>query len=180
MNDLPAPTAEGELIRQARDLAIPRLSIRAAAARIGMSPEHWGNVERGYRYTKQDDPTRSFAAPAATIAKMASAVGVTPDQLAEVGREDAARLLEEILRAKPDGSRKRELPTITAILATPGIERYRAVVDAERDGGFPPRDEDEARIWDEPKIDESEKRALVSYRRLVWDEAVRSTQQQAG
>ena len=98
MNDPPPPTAEGELIRQARDLAIPRLSIRAAATRIGMSPEHWGNIERGYRYAKQDEPPRPFAAPAPTIAKMASAVGVTPDQLTDAGREDAARMLEEIRR----------------------------------------------------------------------------------
>lgn len=98
MNDLPPPTAEGELIRQARDLAIPRLSIRAAAARISMSPEQWGNIERGYRYTKLDNPPRPFTAPAATIAKMARAVGVTSDQLAGARREDAARVLDEILR----------------------------------------------------------------------------------
>lgn len=98
MNDLPAPTAEGKLIRQARELAIPKLSIRAAAARIGMSPEQWGNIERGYRYTKQDDPHHPLSAPATTIAKMANAVGVTSEQLTGAGRDDAARALEEIRR----------------------------------------------------------------------------------
>lgn len=101
MNDLPPPppTAEGELIRQARDLAIPKLSIRAAAARAGISPEQWGNIERSYRYTRPGDPVRPFiGAPAATIAKMARVVGVTPTQLSGAGREDAARMLEAMQR----------------------------------------------------------------------------------
>lgn len=99
MNDLPAPTTEGELIRQARDLAIPRLSIRAAAARVGLSPEHWGNIERGYRYTKPGDPPRPFSAPAATLAKMAHALRITPERLESEGqRPDAAEMLREIIR----------------------------------------------------------------------------------
>ena len=104
MNDLPAPTAEGRLIRQARELAVPRLSIRAAAARISMSPEQWGNIERGYRYTRPNDPPRPFKhPPATTIAKMASAVGISPDQLESEGqRPDAAEILREIISQQGD------------------------------------------------------------------------------
>jgi hypothetical protein len=96
MSDLPTALSAGALIRRARELAVPKMSIRAAAARIDMSPEQWGNIERGYRYTKNDEPPRSFDPPAATIAKMASVVGVTPAQLASTGREDAASALESL------------------------------------------------------------------------------------
>jgi hypothetical protein len=97
MSDPPPPTPEGDLIRRARQWAIPKLTIRAAAARIGMSPEQWGNVERGYRPSRTS-ADRQFSAPAATVAKMAKAVGVTPEQLeAEGKRPDAAAILREIV-----------------------------------------------------------------------------------
>lgn len=112
MNDLPPPTAEGKLIRQARDLAIPRLSIRAAAARVGMSPEQWGNIERGYRYAKQNSGApRRFSAPATTIAKMAAAVGVTAEQMETEGqRPDAAGVLAEMQRREAAAPRARPAP----------------------------------------------------------------------
>ena len=94
MTDNLPSTPEGDLIRRAREVAIPKLSIRAAAKRIGMSPDHWGYVERGYRYTTQGEAPRPFSAPAATVAKMAHAVGITSDELAEDGqRLDAADIL---------------------------------------------------------------------------------------
>jgi hypothetical protein len=97
MSDPPANPV-GTLIRSARELQVPKMSIRAAAARIGLSPEQWGNIERGYRYAKEGDAPREFAPPAPTIAKMASIVGVTPAQLTAAGRADAAAALEEIRR----------------------------------------------------------------------------------
>ena len=94
MTDNLPSTPEGDLIRRAREVAIPKLSIRAAAKRIGMSPDHWGYVERGYRYTTQGEAPRPFSAPAATVAKMAHAVGITSDELADDGqRLDAADIL---------------------------------------------------------------------------------------
>jgi hypothetical protein len=64
----------------------------------------------------------------------------------------------------------RTLPTIAAALAEPGIERYLAVVVAERDGGFPSRDETEEKIWDTPMLREDEKTVLVARRRQQADE----------
>jgi hypothetical protein len=93
MNDL-LPTPEGELIRQARDLMIPKLSIRAAAMRAGISPEHWGNVERGHKSMGGGVPPRPFSAPAALLAKMAAAVGVPADRVETAGkRPDAAKIM---------------------------------------------------------------------------------------
>ena len=95
--DLSSPP-EGQLIRSARERAIPKLSIPAAAARIGISPEHWGNIERGYKSAGAGrEPTRVDASPE-LLAKMAAVAGVMPAHLAGAGREDAARVLEEILR----------------------------------------------------------------------------------
>jgi hypothetical protein len=101
----PPPTPEGFLIRRMRETAVPRLSIRAAASRVGISPETWGSVERGYRYSRTGGPYawevsyRQFSAPAATVAKMANAVGLTPERLAAEGqRPDAAEVLSEIIR----------------------------------------------------------------------------------
>jgi hypothetical protein len=105
MSDLPPPSPEGQLIRRVRELAIPKLTIRAAAARVGMSPEQWGNVERGFVRTR-GAPPRPFRPPAATLARMSTAIGLSPERLEEEGqRPDAAQMLREILppRARPGG-----------------------------------------------------------------------------
>ena len=98
--DLPA-TLEGDLIRRARDRAVPKLSIRRAAARIGISPEHWGNIERGHKSAGATETPRPLSPSASMLAKMAGVVGVTPGELAEAGRQDAARELEEMQRRRP-------------------------------------------------------------------------------
>lgn len=79
-------TPEGKLIRRARS----RLSIPAAAARIGISTMHWGNIERGWRSTGSGKQEAVTGTPT-MIALMARAVGLTPDELAAQGeRPDAA------------------------------------------------------------------------------------------
>ena len=106
-------TPEGDLIRRARERAIPKLSIRAAAARIGISPEHWGNIERGYKSVSSAEPPRRLApASAALIAKMAQVTGVRPADLTAAGREDAARELEE--------AQRRPAPPVLAAVPTVG------------------------------------------------------------
>ena len=101
--DIPR-TPEGDLIRRARERVVPKLTIRAAAAAIGISPEHWGNVERGHKPAGKGQPPRRLdnVSPA-LIAKMAMTVHVTPAQLESADREDAARELRELLHdAAPD------------------------------------------------------------------------------
>lgn len=97
-DDLSSPP-EGKLIRSARERAIPKLSIRAAAARIGISPEHWGNIERGYKSSGAAGEPRRLDISPALIAKMARAVGVSPELLETEGeRPDAAAELRQIIR----------------------------------------------------------------------------------
>lgn len=83
-------TPEGKLIRHARKQS--RLSIPAAAAAAGISAEHWGNVERGYRSISADEREDVTGTPD-MIALMARTVSVTAQQLTAAGRPDAAQAL---------------------------------------------------------------------------------------
>lgn len=96
--NVPHPTPEGHLIRQVRSSSFRKVSIPAAAARIGMSAEQWGYIERGYYPARGGNPPRPFSAPAQTVAKMAHALQITPERLETEGqRPDAAEALREIL-----------------------------------------------------------------------------------
>lgn len=95
----PVQPPEGRLLRLARESHRPRkLSVRSAARRAGVSESHWRHVEAGYEPKGgMEVPVR---AAASTLARMAQAVGVTPDQLTGTGRADAAESLRE-LRQQP-------------------------------------------------------------------------------
>ena len=98
MDHRPDQPPEGKLIEAAaRDLD---LSIREAARRAGISYGRWRQITSGY----QNVSPGSYAevrAPAKTLARMAAVVNVTPGQLTEAGREDAARILAETPAAIP-------------------------------------------------------------------------------
>jgi hypothetical protein len=103
---------DGDLIRRARERMVPRMSIREAARLTGDSEGNWGHCERGYQLMA-DGARRSIAhPPAPTLARMASVVGVTPVQLEEIGRGDAAAILREILE-----DTRREAGAVTAAMA---------------------------------------------------------------
>lgn len=61
-----------------------------------MSDGRWGQIVRGYQ-TMGDDVFAAVRAPADTLARMAKVVGVTPEQLEEAGRGDAAEELRELV-----------------------------------------------------------------------------------
>ena len=93
---------EAEVIRLAREAMDMTAQSAAEASRAhdgkGVSAAYWRDVERGYGGRRgQRVPTR---ASARALAAMARVVGVVPAQLAGAGREDAARVLEEILRRR--------------------------------------------------------------------------------
>ena len=95
----PAPP-EAEVIRLARLAADMTAEDAAQASRAhdgkGVSAAYWRDVERGRGGRRgQAVPVR---ASDRALAAMARVVGVTPAQLAGQGREDAARVLGEILR----------------------------------------------------------------------------------
>jgi hypothetical protein len=96
VNEHPTPPPEGELITEALKRMRPKVSIREAARRAGISDSWWRQVVRGYQPLRGGGRA-PMQGSAETVASMASVVGVTPEQLAAVGREDAAeelRLLE--------------------------------------------------------------------------------------
>jgi len=92
----PHPPPEALLIAGLREKP-PRMSIREAAARAGISDARWRQIEHGVRYFR--GVPHPETGPAPTVAKMAFAVGVTPDDLSGAGRADAAGELEAILDA---------------------------------------------------------------------------------
>jgi|HubBroStandDraft_1064217.scaffolds.fasta_scaffold162967_1 transcriptional regulator with XRE-family HTH domain len=91
---LPA-APEAQLIQRQREAADPPLSRRQAAAKAGISPSQWSDVERGSKKAGQGTvvPVR---ATAETLARMAQAVGTTASDLAAAGRQDAANLLANL------------------------------------------------------------------------------------
>ena len=107
----PVPPVEAELIRQRREAMDPGMSRRQAAAKTGISPSHWSDVERGHKKagTGVVVPIR---ATAKTLARMARVVGVSADDLAAAGRRDAARQFRDVEHER--GLRQR-------IAAVPGL-----------------------------------------------------------
>jgi len=78
-----------QLIEQRRG----RLSIRKAATAAGISEARWRQLESGARSTQLGYAPAS--APPGTLARMAHAAGVTPDELRDAGGAEAAAILEE-------------------------------------------------------------------------------------
>lgn len=85
----PDPTPEGVLLDDARKALVPRVSIRTAAARADMSEGRWRQIVKGFQAAGAGVKVPVIA-PSDTIARMAHAVGVTPEQLEAAGRDDAA------------------------------------------------------------------------------------------
>jgi hypothetical protein len=100
MDTRPEPPPEGRLIADA--LTLSGLSIRQASKRAGISYGRWRQIATGYQNVSHGSFAR-VRAPALTLARMASAVSVTPERLEEAGRGDAAEALREILgRDEPE------------------------------------------------------------------------------
>lgn len=88
---------EAKLIRRSRESVAPPLSRRQAAAKAGISPSQWSDIERGHKQGGSG-VTVPVQATAETLARMATIVGATADDLASAGREDAARELRNLDR----------------------------------------------------------------------------------
>lgn len=81
-----------QLIRSKREAMMPPVSQRKAARLAGMSDSTWNALERG-------DPQRSTRA---TIASAALVVSVTPQELEDAGRPDAAKALRTLMQQRLD------------------------------------------------------------------------------
>lgn len=101
MEQLPIPP-EGELIEAARKRMHPRVTVREAARRTGISEGWWRQIVKGAQPVSGGGRVH-LRGTAETVARMARVVGVTPEQLVAVGREDAAEELRS-LRGRPPAS----------------------------------------------------------------------------
>lgn len=93
MNERPEQRPEGRLIALAQKHS--RMSQREVAKRAGISEARWRNIVSGYQ-TVSAGTYAAIRGPADTVARMAQAVGVTPEQLEAADREDAAAELREL------------------------------------------------------------------------------------
>lgn len=84
------PLPVGELIRERREALMPPVSQRQAARLTGMSDSTWQALESGRRATR------------GTIAAAALLTGVTPRELEDRGRPDAATALRTLMQQKID------------------------------------------------------------------------------
>ncbi|MEW2068470.1 helix-turn-helix transcriptional regulator [Streptomyces sp. NPDC007346] len=129
MNDQsrPEPPTEAALIARAQKRS--GLSGRKAASLAGISDARWRQIIHGYQTISG---TRlPVSAPDGTLARMASVVGVTPDQLREAGRPDAADELEQMTPPappRPAGQYTPPLDAITAIMASLSVEEQAEVI----------------------------------------------------
>lgn len=89
----PEPPPEAALIKTAQKRA--RITVRQAAADAGLSTERWRQITTGYQSVRGGYV--EVHAPDDTLARMAHAVSVTPDQLTEAGRAEAADILRELI-----------------------------------------------------------------------------------
>ncbi len=128
MDERPKPPPWGLLISQA--LKRSGLSARKAASRAGLSEGRWRQITSGYQNVSAGvyAPVRG---PADTLARMAQVVGVTPEQLDEADRPDAAeelRALELDAVRQAQGTRPdtpREVVDILASLPSDREEQIR-------------------------------------------------------
>ena len=95
----PAPPPEARLLKLAR-LRRNNMSIQDAAALAGVSASLWRQVEAGYS-TPAAGIRLPKVTPADTLALMSRPLGVTPTQLIEAGREDAAAILAGLVQPEP-------------------------------------------------------------------------------
>lgn len=75
----------------------PKITSQAAAHQAGVSYGTWRNITRGLRYRNSGEITTYRAEPE-VLARVALVLGITPDELRDVDRADAARSLEVTLR----------------------------------------------------------------------------------
>jgi transcriptional regulator with XRE-family HTH domain len=90
MAERPLPPPWGALLTKA--LASAKLSAREAARRAGISEGRWRQIASGYQVVSPG-VYAPVHGPAQTLARMAAVAGVTPAQLTQAGRPDAARTL---------------------------------------------------------------------------------------
>lgn len=89
---------EGRLIAQA--ITARGLSVRKAAKGTGITDTRLRHIINGYAPVGRGQRVE-VVAPADTLARIAHSLDITPEQLREAGRDDAAAVLAELERLHP-------------------------------------------------------------------------------
>jgi transcriptional regulator with XRE-family HTH domain len=139
MVERPDPPAWGVLITAA--LRAAGISAREAARRAGISEGRWRQICGGYQVVSPGVYAQ-VRGPAATLARMATVAGVTPEQLTAAGRDDAARvMLRQQEEERPAGdemlARIRAMDTDQAreLLATIALQLGVNLPESDQDEG---------------------------------------------
>ncbi|WP_047890991.1 hypothetical protein [Micromonospora sp. RV43] len=107
LTEKPEPRAEGVLISRAMERR--GLTARAAAIQLGMSEGRLRQIVNGYQALGQGQ-FRLVIGKAIRVAQLAKLVGVTPAQLANAGREDAAHILLDLLSEEAAAAPQQDQP----------------------------------------------------------------------
>jgi hypothetical protein len=107
MAQRPSPPPWGVVLTKA--LADAQLSAREASRRAGISEGRWRQIASGYQIVSSG-VYAPVHGPAETLAKMAAVAGVTPAQLTDAGRPDAADAL--VSRGEADASHEQMLQRV--------------------------------------------------------------------
>jgi len=115
------------------------MSAREAARRAGISEGRWRQIAGGYQVVSPGVYAH-VRGPAATLARMASAAGVTPEQLTAAGRDDAATVMLRQQEDRPADellARVRAMDTDQArqLLAAIALQLGVNLSDSEQDDG---------------------------------------------
>lgn len=111
------------------------MSLEQASAGTPVRHSKWGDVERGRTHAKPGRPVKEWHAPAATVVIMAARLGVTPDELREAGRADAAEILEREAARAP--APRPQPPAVTSDAAALDALFEAWVADRARQGAAP-------------------------------------------
>ena len=138
---LPEPPPEAELIKTAREGGGMTAAEAARRAGRAVSAGYWRDVERGWGYRRGE--RAAAKASARVLAAMARVTGVTPGQLDGVKREDAARVLREVLRREGEVRGETARAPVTAVPGTVSVldlggdeeEIARGIMDTVVPGG---------------------------------------------
>jgi transcriptional regulator with XRE-family HTH domain len=121
----PSVPPYGELIEELRESA--GVSMQRAADSAEVSKQTWNDIVKGHTQRPR----------AGTIARMARAVGLSPDRLEKAGGHPrAADVLREILNSTPSPAPLRPLPSLPAVSPDAPPEEYLRYL-VERYGGDP-------------------------------------------
>jgi hypothetical protein len=158
MTERPEQRPEGKLIAAA--LKRSPLTARDAASKVPLSEGRWYQIIRGYQTAGQGvyAPVRG---PAETIAKMAYLVGVSPEQLEEADRADAAEELRLLFETEPEPGEASEVGAPNPLAGLPDDPDERVAALAER---IRRNSEDQQRVSEEQRRLSAELERLIGRR----------------